>query len=249
MNREIVWTAQFKKDDKLAMKRHMDMDLLDHIIRALSRGETLPERNKDHSLTGDWVGHRECHIQPDWLLAYRMEEDVLVLTLARTGTPQRFVWQIIRYRRMGSKTSCTAVLYPQGKGNRREIGGIRGLFLAGAHCAPLQRLCTTRKNLHHEPGAYAYASGDGRGGGWLRRQRAGFWGRERDLMARSPAESGGAVGAELLVHRDHRGAAPGILGPPACVVGGQAAGEVIGDAGVEGAVPALEDVNSPHGAS
>ena len=86
MNREIVWTAQFKKDDKLAMKRHMDMDLLDHIIRALSRGETLPERNKDHSLTGDWVGHRECHIQPDWLLAYRMEEDVLVLTLARTGT-------------------------------------------------------------------------------------------------------------------------------------------------------------------
>lgn len=72
MNREIVWTAQFKKDDKLAMKRHMDMDLLDHIIRALSRGETLPERNKDHSLTGDWVGHRECHIQPDWLLAYRL---------------------------------------------------------------------------------------------------------------------------------------------------------------------------------
>ena len=80
MNREIVWTAQFKKDDKLAMKRHMDMDLLDHIIRALSRGETLPERNKDHSLTGDWVGHRECHIQPDWLLAYRMEEDVLLRT-------------------------------------------------------------------------------------------------------------------------------------------------------------------------
>ena len=80
MNREIVWTTQFKKDDKKAMKRHMDMDLLDHIIRALSRGETLPERNKDHSLTGDWVGHRECHIQPDWLLVYRMEEDVLVLT-------------------------------------------------------------------------------------------------------------------------------------------------------------------------
>ena len=86
MNREIVWTAQFKKDDKLAMKRHMDMDLLDHIIRALSRDETLPERNKDHSLTGDWVGHRECHIQPDWLLIYRYEEEVLVLTLSRTGT-------------------------------------------------------------------------------------------------------------------------------------------------------------------
>lgn len=56
------------------------------IIRALSRGEKLPEKNKDHELTGDWVGHRECHIQPDWLLIYRIEDDVLVLTLARTGT-------------------------------------------------------------------------------------------------------------------------------------------------------------------
>ena len=43
-------------------------------------------KNKDHELTGDWVGHRECHIQPDWLLIYRIEDDVLVLTLARTGT-------------------------------------------------------------------------------------------------------------------------------------------------------------------
>ena len=45
-----------------------------------------PERNHDHALTGDWIGHRECHIQPDWLLIYRIEGDVLVLTLARTGT-------------------------------------------------------------------------------------------------------------------------------------------------------------------
>ena len=77
---------EFKKDYKLAIKRHMDIDLLDDIIRALSRGEKLPEKNKDHELTGDWVGHRECHIQPDWLLIYRIEDDVLVLTLARTGT-------------------------------------------------------------------------------------------------------------------------------------------------------------------
>ena len=63
------------------MKRHMDIGLLDDIIRALSRGEKLPEKNKDHELTGDWVGHRECHIQPDWLLIYRIEDDVLVLTL------------------------------------------------------------------------------------------------------------------------------------------------------------------------
>ena len=86
MNREIVWTSRFKKDYKLAMKRHLNMDLLDDIIRTLSRGESLPEQNKDHALTGDWVGHRECPIQPDWLLIYRIEDDVLVLTLARTGT-------------------------------------------------------------------------------------------------------------------------------------------------------------------
>ena len=86
MNRDIVWTTRFKKDYKLAMKRHLDIELLDDIIRALSRGETLPEKNKDHELNGDWAGHRECHIQPDWLLVYRIDGDILVLTLARTGT-------------------------------------------------------------------------------------------------------------------------------------------------------------------
>ena len=86
MNRDIVWTTQFKKDYKLALKRHMDIELLDNIIRCLSCGEVLPEKNKDHALSGDWVGHRECHILPDWLLVYRIEDDILVLTLARTGT-------------------------------------------------------------------------------------------------------------------------------------------------------------------
>ena len=86
MNRDIVWTNQFKKDYKLAMKRHLDIELLDNVIRILSRGETLPEKNKDHALTGDWIGHRECHILPDWLLVYRIEDDILILTLARTGT-------------------------------------------------------------------------------------------------------------------------------------------------------------------
>ena len=87
MKREIVWTTKFKKDYKLAMKRHMDIALLDNVIRALSRGEKLPEKYSDHALTGDWAGCRECHIQPDWLLIYRIEDDVLVLTLTRTGTP------------------------------------------------------------------------------------------------------------------------------------------------------------------
>ena len=86
MNREIVWTTKFKKDYKLAIKRHLDIDLLDDIIRALSRGETLPEKNKDHEMSGNWVGHRECQVQPDWLLVYIIYNDILVLTLARTGT-------------------------------------------------------------------------------------------------------------------------------------------------------------------
>lgn len=83
---DIVWTNQFKKDYKQALKRHLDINLLDDIIRKLSRGEELPAKNKDHALTGSWVGHRECHIQPDWLLVYCIENDLLVLTLARTGT-------------------------------------------------------------------------------------------------------------------------------------------------------------------
>ncbi len=86
MNREIVWTTQFKKDYKLAMKRYSDISRLDDIIRALSRGETLPQKYRDHALTGNWNGHRECHVLPDLLLIYRLDGDVLVLTLVRTGT-------------------------------------------------------------------------------------------------------------------------------------------------------------------
>ena len=82
---DIVWTNQFKKDYKLAMKRHLNIALLDDIIRKLAACEQLPEKNKDHALTGDWIGQRECHIQPDWLLVYRVENDLLVLTLTRTG--------------------------------------------------------------------------------------------------------------------------------------------------------------------
>lgn len=79
-------TTLFKKDFKLAMKRGLNVELLENIIALLAMGEPLPAKNKDHALTGNWVGHRECHILPDWLLIYRIEDDVLVLTLARTGT-------------------------------------------------------------------------------------------------------------------------------------------------------------------
>ena len=79
-------TTQFKKDFKLAMKRSMKIELLEEVIAMLAMGETLPDKHKDHALIGNWVGHRECHILPDWLLIYRSEDEVLVLTLARTGT-------------------------------------------------------------------------------------------------------------------------------------------------------------------
>mgnify|MGYP002510024773 CR=1 FL=1 len=79
-------TTQFKKDYKLAMKRGLDIALLEEIISTLAMGIPLSEKNRDHALTGNWTGHRECHIQPDWLLVYRVEGDVLVLTLSRTGS-------------------------------------------------------------------------------------------------------------------------------------------------------------------
>ena len=57
MKLDIVWTLRFKKDYKLAIKWHMSIDLLDDIIRTLSRRESLPAKNKDHGLTGEWAGH------------------------------------------------------------------------------------------------------------------------------------------------------------------------------------------------
>ena len=79
-------TTQFKKDFKLAMKRGLKIELLEEVIAALAMGETLPEKHKDHALIGNWVGHRECHVLPDWLLIYRIEDEVLVLTLSRPET-------------------------------------------------------------------------------------------------------------------------------------------------------------------
>ena len=79
-------TNAFKKDYKQAIKRKLPIELLENIVAKLANGEQLPEKNRDHALSGNWSGHRECHIQPDWLLVYRIEEGVLVLTLARTGT-------------------------------------------------------------------------------------------------------------------------------------------------------------------
>ncbi len=59
---------------------------MEEIIQKLVRGEQSPEKNKDHSLSGDYIGCRECHITPDWLLIYEIDNGELVLYLTRTGT-------------------------------------------------------------------------------------------------------------------------------------------------------------------
>ena len=86
MKYTIKHTSQFKKDYKLAKRRGLNLSLLKEIISQLANGEQLEEKYRDHDLSGDWKGHRECHIQPDWLLVYRIEDDVLILTVSRTGT-------------------------------------------------------------------------------------------------------------------------------------------------------------------
>jgi mRNA interferase YafQ len=68
------------------MKRNMNMSLIDDCIRMLAAREELAPRFHDHALIGQWAGHRECHIQPDWLLIYRIEGDDLILVLSRTGS-------------------------------------------------------------------------------------------------------------------------------------------------------------------
>lgn len=79
-------TTIFRKDLKRAKKRGLNLRLLSEVVDKLQCGEPLPEKNKDHALTGNWKEHRECHIQPDWLLIYRIVEDKLILSLVRTGS-------------------------------------------------------------------------------------------------------------------------------------------------------------------
>ena len=79
-------TTRFQKDLKRTQKRGYNLSLLTAIIKQLAEGEALPEKNKDHSLSGDYSGCRECHITPDWLLIYEVADDELILYLTRTGT-------------------------------------------------------------------------------------------------------------------------------------------------------------------
>lgn len=86
MKYEVKRTQLFRKDTKLMLKRGKDIEKLLAVVEKLAAGETLPEASRDHILTGNYSGFRECHIEPDWLLVYRRNEFVLILTLMRTGT-------------------------------------------------------------------------------------------------------------------------------------------------------------------
>lgn len=82
----IKYQTLFKKDYKRIVKRGYDIRLLEEVISILAENRPLPQKYRDHSLSGDYSGCRECHITPDWLLIYQIRENELILYLTRTGT-------------------------------------------------------------------------------------------------------------------------------------------------------------------
>ncbi len=83
---KIKYHNSFKKDYKLMKKRGLNLDKLKFVINQLASGNPLEEKYRDHALTGDYKGFRECHIEPDWLLIYQIIDEELVLILSRTGS-------------------------------------------------------------------------------------------------------------------------------------------------------------------
>ena len=83
---DLVYTSQFKKDYKLAQKRHADIDELFKVISMLQKQAPLPEEKRDNSLVGNYKGYREGHIRPDLLLIYKIKKEELDLLLFRIGT-------------------------------------------------------------------------------------------------------------------------------------------------------------------
>ena len=85
---KIAVTSKFKRDLKKVIKQGKNRQKLDEIVCLLQERKALPEKNRDHTLIGNYIGYRECHIAPDWLLIYRIKEDeaIELLELARTGS-------------------------------------------------------------------------------------------------------------------------------------------------------------------
>jgi len=92
--RNLISGAQFRRDVELAKRRGKDMSKLRELITLLAEGSPLPPRCKDHSLRGEWKHHRDCHVEPDWLLIYKIDGDNLYRS-ARAHMPICFshvVW-------------------------------------------------------------------------------------------------------------------------------------------------------------
>ena len=83
---KVRYSSKFKKDFKIIVKRGYDISLFEEVLTLLREEKILPEKYNDHALKGDYIGHRECHITPDWLLIYRINNNELILSLTRTGT-------------------------------------------------------------------------------------------------------------------------------------------------------------------
>ncbi|MGI6111776.1 MAG: type II toxin-antitoxin system YafQ family toxin [Bilifractor sp.] len=83
---DLVMTTQFRKDLKRIDKRGKDLSLLKDVLQTLREEQALEEKYRDHALTGNYIGFRECHIQPDWLLVYAINKEELILTASRTGS-------------------------------------------------------------------------------------------------------------------------------------------------------------------
>jgi mRNA interferase YafQ len=79
-------TSKFKKTVKRIIKRGKNPQKLKDVVDILAKGDKLADSYRDHSLVGKWIGHRELHIEPDWLLIYKIEEDILILELVDTGS-------------------------------------------------------------------------------------------------------------------------------------------------------------------
>ena len=83
---KVRYSNKFKKDFKAIIRRGYDITLFEDVVCLLREEKPLPENCCDHSLKGEYMGHRECHISPDWLLIYKVENDMITLSLTRTGT-------------------------------------------------------------------------------------------------------------------------------------------------------------------
>ena len=88
---ELDFTSKFKKDIKLLKKQGKNIEKLYEIINILAYGEELDAKYRDHNLIGNYKGYRECHIEPDWLLIYKVMENILILTLSRTGSHSNYL--------------------------------------------------------------------------------------------------------------------------------------------------------------